>query len=121
LAGLAPVVTGIEIPLAGAGQVAAAEVQMKDVAFLPAEIHVKVGDAVTWHDADEGIAHTVTAVDKTFDSSPLCGSGAPVPRSCMGKDDTFTTVFVRPGHFPYYCRIHGGPGGEGMAGMVVVE
>jgi plastocyanin len=101
--------------------VAEAKVEMKDVAFSPAEIHVKAGDTVTWHDADEGLKHTVTAVDKSFDSSPQCGSGAPGPGGCMGKGDTFTALFARPGRFPYYCRIHGGPGGDGMSGVVVVE
>ena len=113
--GVPPATSGVP------GTVAEGKVEMRDVAFSPAEIHVKAGDTVTWHHADEGLKHTVTAVDKTFDSSPLCGSGAPVPGACMGKEDTFTALFARPGRFPYYCRIHGGALGEGMSGVVVVE
>lgn len=116
-----PVVAAIGAPPATARNVADSKVEMANVAFSPAEVHVKVGDTVTWHDADDGLQHTVTAADKSFDSSPLCGSGAPLPGSCMKKGDTFLAVFARSGRFPYYCRIHGGQGGEGMAGVVVVE
>jgi plastocyanin len=33
---------------------------------------------------------------------------------------TFSHVFPNPGNFGYYCVLHGGPGGLGMAGRVIV-
>jgi hypothetical protein len=39
----------------------------------------------------------------------------------MGQGDTYSRAFPQSGTFPYYCRFHGGPGGAGMAGVVVVS
>ena len=29
--------------------------------------------------------------------------------------------FDAPGEYRYYCEMHGGPGGQGMSGTIVVE
>ncbi|RMH35798.1 MAG: endonuclease, partial [Gammaproteobacteria bacterium] len=34
---------------------------------------------------------------------------------------TFRHTFTQAGEFPYFCSIHGGPGGVGMAGKVIVQ
>jgi plastocyanin len=34
--------------------------------------------------------------------------------------ERFEHRLSQPGVFPYHCAIHGGPGGQGMAGVVTV-
>lgn len=37
-----------------------------------------------------------------------------------GPDATFSFTFTSAGTFPYHCQVHGGPGGVGMSGRIVV-
>jgi len=85
----------------------ATKVTVKDSKFESKEITVKVGTTVTWM-MNASFPHTVTADDGTFDSGR------------MGNGETFTFTFEQAGEFPYYCSLHGGPGGSGMAGTVTV-
>lgn len=87
--------------------------------FRPKEVTVRVGEQVVWTHRDGNVAHTVTADDGSFDSHPACTRATQSP--CMREPDTFTQRFTRAGRFPYFCKIHGAPGGEGMAGVVVVR
>lgn len=91
-----------------------AEVTVVDSAYEPREVSIEAGGTVTWTQTGT-LPHSVTADDGSFDSHPSCGSGA-----CMGPGDTFQHTFTEPGTYAYYCRIHGGPGGAGMSGTVVV-
>lgn len=76
--------------------------------FVPRELHVAPGAVVTWTNSS-GETHTVTADDGSFDSGDVDPGG------------TFTQEFDAPGSYPYYCGPHGGPGGEGMAGVIIVD
>lgn len=69
---------------------------------------------MTWTQTGS-LPHSVTADDGSFDSHPDCASG-----DCMQNGDTFSQSFSEPGEYAYYCRVHGGPGGVGMSGTVVV-
>jgi plastocyanin len=86
---------------------ATASVRIKGFEFQPKELTVKAGTTVTWNN-DANSSHTVTADDGSFES-PTLGGGA-----------TFNHKFTRPGTYRYYCAFHGGKGGEGMSGTVVV-
>ena len=67
-----------------------------------------VGTKVVWsHDGQK--PHTVTADDDSF-ATDLLKHG-----------DTFEHVFDQVGTFLYYCELHGGPGGAGMAAEIVVQ
>jgi len=68
-------------------------VTIRDMSFQPAEIEVRVGDAVTWTNRDDR-DHTVVAADGLFNSNNL-SSGA-----------TFTFRFDKPGTFAYACSYH---------------
>ena len=68
-------------------------VSIKNMAFLPASLSVTSGTTVTWVNND-GIAHTVTADDGTFDS----GSIAP--------GNSFTHTFNSVVTVNYHCSIH---------------
>jgi plastocyanin len=81
---------------------------MKGLAFAPATLTVPVGTTVQWMN-DDNIAHTVTADDGSFDSGNMNAGAA------------FKFTFTKAGTYAYYCKYHGGPGGAGMAGTIIVQ
>ncbi len=91
--------------VAGAGQTAS--VEMRNISFNPPTLQVKVGTKVTWTNKDD-VDHTATSDTGVWDSGAL-SNGA-----------TFSFTFTQAGTFPYYCRPHGAPGGNGMSGTIVV-
>ena len=69
-------------------------VSIKDFAFAPAAVTVKVGTVVTWTNADTE-AHTVrTTATATLKSGVLDTNG------------TYTYTFTSPGTYAYHCSIH---------------
>lgn len=79
-----------------------------DNAFSIRKLNVPIGATVVWsHEGQK--PHTVTADDDSF-KSDLLKNGA-----------TFEHTFGQPGIYLYYCELHGGPAGEGMAGVVQVQ
>jgi plastocyanin len=96
------------------GTAATFEVRLNDFEFVPRSLVIAPGDTVVWHaDAPD---HTVTADDTTFDSSPPPAI-LPIPHR-----GTFSHTFLTVGVNPYYCRLHGSPGGApamAKAGMAV--
>lgn len=87
------------------------EVVVDNYDFMPDRLSINVGDTVVW--AAYAPDHTVTADDGSFDSIPVEDS-IPVGGS-------FKHTFTKPGTYPYYCAAHGGSGGTGMAGVIVVR
>lgn len=71
----------------------AIDVRIKGLAFQNGTPTVTVGTTVTWRNADD-VAHTVTAVDHSFDSETL------------NQGRTFTQKFVEFGKHDYTCTIH---------------
>jgi len=66
------------------------------------------GTTVVWRNEDKA-PHTVTADDGSYDSGN------------MGQGAEFSHTFTQAGEYPYYCAYHGGPGGTGMSGKVIVK
>ncbi len=83
-------------------------VEMRNIAFNPRTITITPGTTVVWVNQDP-VAHTVTADDGSFDSGLIQPGGS------------YQRTFQQPGTYPYYCRPHGGPGGQGMSGVIVVQ
>lgn len=80
-----------ELPVdALAGETA---VEIKDFAFSPATLNVKVGDTVTWTNQDS-VGHSATADDGSFDTGILA----------QGESNTVT--FTEAGTFSYHCTPH---------------
>ena len=80
-------------------------VSIKDFAFAPASLTVKVGDTVTWTNDDDS-AHTATSDDKVtpeFDAGDIATS------------KTGTVTFDKAGTYAYHCEFHGN-----MHGTIVV-
>lgn len=111
IAGVVLALGWIVLPLARASAQEGASVEIHDNYFSPAEIHVVEGTTVTW--TDLGGAHSVTADDGSFDSSPACIAGL----NCMANGDTFAHTFRLAGTITYHCRVHG----SAMVGRVVVD
>jgi plastocyanin len=84
------------------------DVTVTNFSFSPGELTITVGDAVRWTNVLG--THNVKADDNSFTSGPA----APAPWE-------FTHTFNAVGMNPYYCEPHGGPGGSGMAGVVIVQ
>jgi plastocyanin len=83
-------------------------VTMINDTFDRTEVHVAPGQRVVWKNPDVD-THSVTADDGSFDSGDVDTGGQ------------YTRAFGAPGTYPYFCVYHGGPGGDGMSGVIVVD
>jgi plastocyanin len=83
------------------------EIGMLDFEFAPPQVTVKVGDTVTWVNQGQR-PHSATADDGGFDTG------------LFGEGESASVTFATTGTFQYFCQLHGGSGGQGMAGIVVV-
>jgi plastocyanin len=83
-------------------------VSIVDNSFSPQSITIAMGDTVTWTN-NGTMNHTVTADDGSFTSGTL------------SPGNTYSHTFTSAGTFRYYCQFHGGTGGVGMSGTVVVN
>jgi plastocyanin len=82
-----------------------AEVTIDNFVFTPATLTVKAGTRVVWKNQDD-IPHLVVS-----DGSP------PLFRSkALDTDDSFSTVFDKPGTYHYFCGLH-----PHMQGTIVVQ
>jgi plastocyanin len=97
-----------QAPAVGAPVAQAFTVDMGDNTYTPNKITVPVGATVSWPQKGQR-PHTVTADDSSFDSGQLDPGAA-----------AFQFTFEEPGTYPYFCTLHGGKGGEGMAGSIIV-
>lgn len=82
-------------------------VSMIDSEFVPAVLRVPAGTTLVWQN-DGQFPHTATADSEFFDSGEL------------QSGETFEFTFESAGVYDYYCTLHGGPGGAGMSGTIVV-
>ncbi|MCW3016863.1 MAG: blue (type 1) copper domain protein [Solirubrobacterales bacterium] len=82
----------------------AVKVSMKNIAFNPKSVTVKVGDKVTWTN-DDSVDHNVTAA-----------SGADFKSDNFGQGGTFAYTPTKAGTIQYTCTIH-----PGMNGTVIVQ
>jgi len=81
---------------APAAPVAGNAVTIKNFAFAPAAITVKVGTKVTWINQDTD-AHTVTSQQ---------GSGGPLASAALSTGQSYSYTFTKPGTYAYLCTIH---------------
>jgi len=81
----------------------ATRVEMRQIAFVPGEVRIRVGETVEWLNMDP-VAHTVTAADGSWGSE------------LFGLGEAYRRTFTEPGRYPYFCLPH-----PQMRGVVVVE
>jgi amicyanin len=82
-------------PGAATAPVAAHAVAIKNFAFAPTAVTVKVGTTITWTNKDSD-AHTVTST----------GSGGPLNSPALSTGQTFSFTFTTAGSYSYFCTIH---------------
>ena len=90
------------VPVAGPDSIAA-RVDIRMIAFQPAEIRIRAGQSVEWSNRDP-IQHTVTGKDGSWGSELL------------NEGQRYVHRFATPGRYPYYCTPH-----PQMTGVVIVE
>ena len=83
-------------------------VEVSNFVFTPSNLTIEVGDTVRWMNIMGN--HNVVADDNSFTSGP--------PST---NQWVYDFVFTMEGTNPYYCVLHGGPGGSGMSGVITVE
>ena len=83
-------------------------IKIENFKYAQQVLTIAAGTTVEWENEDTA-PHTVTADDGTFDSGN------------MNKGDQFKFTFTSPGTYLYYCTYHGGPGGTGQAGQIIVQ
>ena len=76
-------------------------IEIKSVAFAPAQTQVRVGDTLEW-DNNDIVAHTATSQEGGFDVNVVPGQKG-------------STAVKRPGTLSYICRYH-----PNMTGQIVV-
>jgi len=81
-------------------------VTLKNIQFNPKTLNVNAGDTVEWQWQED---NNSTTSDTNIWDSGVRNNGA-----------TFQHTFNSPGSFAYHCSIHGGTGGLGMSGTIVV-
>jgi plastocyanin len=100
--------TGVPCPadMTGTGGPGTTTVHIVDFQFNPDPVTIKAGGTVTWiWDASN---HSTKSDTNVWDSG-VQNAGA-----------MFSHTFPTAGTFPYYCIVHGGPGGAGMHGTITV-
>ena len=81
------------------------EIRISNMYFDPAELVIGSGDTVTWTN-DDGIPHSATADNGSFDTGPL-----------RPGDTSDPITLTTPGyHAPYHCKFH-----TDMHGSIRVE
>jgi plastocyanin len=84
-------------------------ITLTDFDFAPKTVTIKAGTSVVFVNQGQR-KHTATADDNSFDTGVIAPGASSAP-----------VVFNKPGTVPYYCQFHGGPGGVGMAAVIVVQ
>jgi plastocyanin len=80
------------------------KIEIKDFAFNPQIITVKIGEKITWINRDEE-PHTIVSVEKQFKKS-----------TALDTDQEFTITAGAPGTYTYFCSVH-----PKMTGTIIVE
>ena len=79
-----------------------ASVPTNEEFFVPGDVQIAVGTAVTWKNEDTA-AHTVTSGTVQNNTPTPDGS---FDSGILNPGDSFPFVFDKAGEYPYYCAIH---------------
>ncbi len=93
-------------------------VSVVDSAFEPKSSEIAINTEAMWAQTGS-LPHSVTADDGSFNSHPACSASD--TSQCMKTGNEFKHTFTKTGTYPYYCVIHGGKGGSGMSGVIIVK
>ena len=79
-------------------------ITIRNFAFEPATLSVSAGSKVVWINRDDE-PHLVVSAGGQFPASPA-----------LDTDDSYATVFSKPGTYTYFCSIH-----PHMVGTIIVK
>ncbi len=79
-------------------------IEIKNFAFSPSTLTIKVGETVTWANIDS-TSHTVTS-----------DSGSELGSDTLSPSQSYSHTFNTVGTFDYHCSIH-----TSMKGKIIVE
>jgi plastocyanin len=80
-------------------------VEMRLIAYRPAELDVSTGTTVTWKQRDAGF-HTVTSGTVTKGATAKTDPDGTFDSGRIAKGEEFTHTFAEAGTFTYFCEIH---------------
>ena len=89
--GTAPVVPALQTP---AGTHASRIVRLRNLAFNPNVVHIRVGQTIKWVNRDT-VVHNVTSSD-----------GVTIQSNNFAPGHSFEFTAKQPGILTYYCTIH---------------
>lgn len=106
--------------LASPAQAETVTISMKDRAFHPQRIEVKVGDRVQWVNEDTEL-HNVISGATPYDPD----LGHPMMSGIVMWNASYVFTFTKPGSYRYLCFIHSSMedpsvGVKGMVGEIIV-
>lgn len=87
------------------------QIKIVGTAFSPKCLRVKVGSSIT---IEASTHHPLTPMAKIGD---MINPFSDQPKFFSAQ----TRVMTAPGLFGYFCKVHGDPEGDGMAGAILVE
>jgi plastocyanin len=91
------------------------------MSFSPATLTINAGESVTFTHSGF-LDHNVVADDNSFRCARGCdGDGNGGNGNVSATNWSFSKTFNTPGTIKYYCELHGGPNGVGMAGSIIVK
>lgn len=94
---------------APAARAANTRVSISNFAWSNAQVHIDLGERVTWDWIGPDLAHSVTGISPNalgWDSDPTTDA----PSHRLG--DTFTLQFTQPGTYSFLCKLHASVRGE---------
>src|SRR5260370_20219830 len=98
------ILAAMEVNVPSVGQTSnAAQIEVKDFAFVPTPLTVKAGSTVTWINKDDE-PHTVVSDTGVFKSGG------------MDTNESFSYKLDKPGTYRFTCSIH-----PRMVGTIVVQ
>jgi plastocyanin len=103
------VATAIALLFPAAAGASNTRVSIANYAWSSQEVHVNLGEKVTWDWLGPDLAHSVTGIsanDLQWDSDP--GTDAPSHRA----GDSYTLQFTEPGTYFFQCKLHAFVRGE---------
>jgi plastocyanin len=101
------VILGLVFP--GSATAVNTRVSIANYAWSQPQVHVDLGEKVTWDWLGPDLAHSVTGIsanDLQWDSDP--GTDAPAHRA----GDSYTLQFTQPGEYFFQCKLHAAVRGE---------
>ena len=92
------------------------DIQIKGFAFSQNALAIKIGDSVTWTNADSA-SHTITSDSgNELSSGTLAGSGSGGYYSSQSAGGSYSHTFNQAGTFAYHCGFH-----SSMKATIIVE